>query len=138
MFQLVYASTATKRFSPDELFELLPQYREKNARLRITGLLLYKLGAFMQLLEGNEDTVRSLYDTISEDPLHYNVNTLLTISVKRRQFPSWSMGFEELGTQTASSVQGFKPLRELPPWVDNLPWRASVAINLLASFNQGK
>lgn len=88
MFQLVYASTATKRFSPDELFELLPQYREKNARLRITGLLLYKLGAFMQLLEGNEDTVRSLYDTISEDPLHYNVNTLLTISVKRRQFRS--------------------------------------------------
>lgn len=64
MFHLVYASTATKRFSAGELFDLLPRYREKNARLSVTGMLLYKEGAFMHALEGEEETVRSLYATM--------------------------------------------------------------------------
>lgn len=136
MFHLVYASTATKRFSAGELFELLPQYRAKNVRLSVTGMLLYKVGAFMQALEGEEETVRSLYATICADVRHYDVHTLLTITVGARQFPDWSMGFEDLGVTTAASVMGFRPLRELPPWVDILPWRASVAMKLLASFNE--
>ena len=136
MFHLVYASTATKRFSAGELFELLPRYRKKNARLSVTGMLLYKEGAFMQALEGDEETVRSLYAIICADVRHYDVRTLLTISVGDRQFPDWSMGFEDLGETPVDTVRGYRPMKELPPWVDILPWRASVAMKLLASFNQ--
>ncbi len=136
MFHLVYTSTAVRMFSDRELFEMLLLYREKNARLNITGLLLYKAASFMQALEGDEAIVRDLYAKISEDPLHYNVTTIVTITVPERQFPDWSMGFKNLGDEDGASIQGYRPLRELPPWVDILPWRASVAMNLLATFNQ--
>lgn len=136
MFHLVYTSTAAKLFSDEELVDMLHRYRGKNARLGITGLLLYRSGSFMQALEGDEDTVRDLYDTICADPLHHHVTKILTISVPERQFPDWSMGFENLGEATIQSVKGYRTLREVPPWVDILPWRASVAMRLLATFNE--
>jgi hypothetical protein len=52
VFALVYVSSATKPFSPDELSELLAQARVDNAALGITGMLLYSNGNFMQVLEG--------------------------------------------------------------------------------------
>ena len=96
MFQLVYASKANRDFSEGELFEMLAKFREKNVRLGITGLLLFKDGSFMQALEGDENAVLELYDTIWADDRHHDLNVLLTITVGRRQFPDWSMGFKNL------------------------------------------
>jgi hypothetical protein len=50
--QVVYASTALQAFTKPELQALLQEIRPKNAELGITGLLLYKDGNFMQVLEG--------------------------------------------------------------------------------------
>ena len=136
MFQLVYASTAVKLFSGSELLELLPHYREKNLRLGITGLLLYKHGSFMQALEGEEETVRALYDTIREDPRHHHVLTLMALPVAARQFPNWSMGFKDLGAVVADDVPGYNPFPALPPANDELSWQASVASSLLATFQE--
>jgi hypothetical protein len=136
MFQLVYASTATRAFTDGELFDMLGQFRERNTRLGITGLLLYKEGAFMQALEGDEATVCSLYDVIRGDERHRNVATLLAIPVPQRQFPDWSMGFRHLETDDVFSSEGYKTLPEVFPPVDSLPWKASVALKLLATFNE--
>ena len=136
MFNLVYASTATYPLTVSESLEWLHHFREKNASLGITGLLLYKHGSFMQALEGDEETVRSLFETIRADKRHHDVNTILTITVSQRQFPDWSMGFKNLGDERVLSVAGYKGPKELPPWVDILPWRAGVAMKLLATFNQ--
>ena len=136
MFHLVYASTAVRLYSSNELLDWLYEFRIKNASLGITGLLLYKDASFMQALEGDEDTVRKLYASIRDDKRHRNVNTLLTISVAQRQFPDWRMGFKNLDGLDLSSVEGYKSPRELPPWVDVLPWRASVAMKMLAVFNE--
>ena len=67
IFQLIYRSTAARQLTPNELIELLEQSRAKNARLNITGMLLFHGGCFMQLLEGNETDVRELYATIAAD-----------------------------------------------------------------------
>ena len=64
MFRLIYVSTAVRLLNKDELVEILNVSREKNARLNITGLLLYKDGNFMQLLEGRKEDVLALYDVI--------------------------------------------------------------------------
>ena len=136
MFQLVYASTAAKVFSANELFEWLPPYREKNARLGITGLLLYKEGSFMQALEGDEAVVRELYATIRADDRHHHVLTLVTMTVPARQFPDWSMGFKNLDSEEAAPVPGYNPDPSLPSAHSELSWQASVAMSLLATFKQ--
>jgi hypothetical protein len=136
MFQLVYASTAAKAFTDGELFDMLARFREKNVRMGITGLLIYKHGSFMQVLEGDEETVRDLYDIICADRRHHEVNILLKITVQQRQFPDWSMGFKHLESSGGQPIDGYKTPPELPPWVDILPWKASVALKLLATFNE--
>ena len=134
IFQLIYASSAAKLFSPGELFEMLASFREKNLRLKLTGLLLYKQGSFMQAIEGDEDTVRGLYDEIREDPRHHGVSTLAAIGIAERQFPKWSMGFENLGDTNIGLVPGYDPDLKFPSIGDELPWKTAVALRLPSTF----
>lgn len=66
MLQIVYASSATKAFSKAELVELLTQVRAKNSRLGVTGMLLYKDGNFLQVIEGEEAIIRGLYQSLEK------------------------------------------------------------------------
>ena len=135
MFNLVYASTAKNPLSDNELRSWLHPYREKNVRLGITGLLLYKHGAFMQALEGEEDTVRALYATICRDPRHHCIITLVAMPVAKRHFPDWSMGFENLdGTDLTTSAVHRTPSSF--PSADELSWQGSVAMSLLTTFTR--
>jgi len=93
MFYLIYVSSAVNLMDDGELLFLLEQSREKNLKLDITGMLLYKGGNFMQMLEGDRDTVLELYDTIKKDDRHKDVITVLTGDIKERNFEHWSMGF---------------------------------------------
>ncbi len=136
MFQLVYVSTAVKPFSANELFEWLAPFRERNARLGITGLLLYKEGSFMQALEGEEAAVRELFATIRADARHHHILILVTLPVPARQFPDWSMGFKNLDQIKPGAFPGSNPQPSLPPAISDLSWQASVAMSLLATFKE--
>ncbi len=136
MFQIVYASTAVKMFSGSELLEWLVPFREKNACLGITGLLLYKHGSFMQVLEGTEEAVRALYAIVRADQRHHHVLTLATLPVTARQFPDWSLGFKDLDAVEISFAPGYDPSPALLPTGDELSWQASVAMTLLATFKE--
>lgn len=100
MYQLVYCSTARRLFSDEELGELLAQSRERNARLAITGLLLYYEGGFMQVLEGAEEHVRDVFSSIARDPRHHQIETILEGPVEQRDFPGWSMAYRHLRRPT--------------------------------------
>ena len=93
MFYLIYISSAVKLMNDDELLFMLEQAREKNLRLGLTGMLLYKNGSFMQMLEGDKQTVLDLYDTITVDNRHKGNITIMTGDIKKRNFKEWSMGF---------------------------------------------
>ena len=93
MYYLIYASSATSLMDEDQLLAMLEEFRTKNEKLGITGMLIYKGGNFMQLLEGDKDDVLQLYDAICQDPRHKLVTNILSGEVAERQFPNWSMGF---------------------------------------------
>lgn len=93
MFYLIYISSATKLMDDDELLFLLEQSREKNLKLNVTGMLLYKDGCFMQMLEGEKQAVLDLYKTIVVDHRHKGVITIITGDIEKRNFKDWSMGF---------------------------------------------
>lgn len=107
MNRLVYVSVATKPFSVDDLAHLLVQSRAANAQADITGILLYKDGAFLQVLEGDADRLRQMFDRILADDRHTDVKKIVEEPIVQRDFPDWSMGFENLTESTVQGLDGY-------------------------------
>ena len=114
MFFLVYVSSAVTPFTPSELVDLLAKSHENNGKLDISGMLLYKDGNFMQVLEGEEEPVRALYAKISGDGRHRGLLTLLEGPLTQRQFPDWSMGFRDLSAADVLAVPGYDEFLNTP------------------------
>ncbi|WP_426061239.1 BLUF domain-containing protein [Hymenobacter sp. B1770] len=91
-YQLLYRSHATTAPTPADLQHLLDQARAHNAGAQLTGLLVYRDGRYVQLLEGPQHEVRALYACILRDPRHTRVVTLSEGLEPARLFPSWRMG----------------------------------------------
>lgn len=107
MFSLVYVSSAVKPFPQAQLLELLARSRAANAQLGVSGMLLYKCGNFMQVLEGEESVVRRLLATIGADARHRGVLVLLQQRQESRDFPDWSMGFRDLNSPDVLTLPAY-------------------------------
>jgi hypothetical protein len=114
MQSLTYMSTATSPFPPEEIAALLKQSRENNERCGLTGMLLFKEGRFMQVLEGPEEDVRERYAVIAADPRHTDIRTLLDESIEVRRFPHWSMGLPSHAAADLRDAPGFDAFFEAP------------------------
>jgi hypothetical protein len=114
LFQIVYSSTAAKSLGRAELMDLLNGSVGRNARAGITGLLLYKDGAFMQAIEGEEESVIKLFSKISHDPRHHHLIPLMHEPVERRHFPNSAMAFRDLDTPELRSVPGYSEFLNTP------------------------
>ena len=71
-----------------------------------SGLLVYHGGAFLQVLEGLEAALNSLYAIIDDDPRHMNCRLLLRTEISEREFGEWSMGFVD-PRAAAHGLEGF-------------------------------
>lgn len=115
MLSLCYLSSATVPFSQAELDALLAKSRANNTRDDISGMLLYRDGDFLQVLEGPEAAVRTTFQRISRDPRHARVMLIDESDIDARSFADWSMGFRRLAKdeQPTGFVdffdRGFKP-----------------------------
>lgn len=89
------------------LAELLNQSRKINKLENITGVLLYKDGSFAQILEGRADNVDKIYRRIKRDTRHVNVKLLYRDFIDRRDFPDWTMGFQNLDAPDFKPPEGF-------------------------------
>jgi hypothetical protein len=136
MLFLVYLSSADTLFSPAELHDLLTHIRAKNARLGITGVLLYKDGNFMQLLEGEPDVVRALYTTIQRDPRHHGVLILLQGPLAERQYPDWSMGFRDVNAAEVQSMPSYSEFLNTPLTGEEFASNPSRCQKLLLTFKK--
>ena len=133
MFSLVYVSRATENFSLGQLADMMMTFQAKNLRVNVTGLLLYKDGNFMQLLEGEQHVVLELYGKIRRDSRHTNVITLIDEPMAAQTFPDWSMGFKNLDLIKTSEVPGYSDFLDTPLVEEAFkedPSRALVMLNL--------
>lgn len=136
VFFLVYVSSATLQFSGEDLRALLATCRENNAELGVTGMLLYKDGNFMQVIEGDEEAVRGLYARIEADPRHGGEITLQQGFTERRQFPDWSMGFRDLNAPEERSTSGYSEFLNAPLTGREFSGDPSRAQKLLLTFKR--
>ena len=95
--------------SDQDLLDILQKSHENNRRLDITGMLLYRGGNFLQVLEGTEASVDERFKVIMQDPRHYQVTLLLKRPVHNRQFEHWEMGFTNLDTIDPTTIPGYTP-----------------------------
>lgn len=94
MYELLYMSLSPEGLSEPELKDLLECSRIKNHNIGVTGMLVYCGREFMQILEGEKDIVKNLFQTISEDSRHRSVEIFYEGAIENRAFTDWSMAFK--------------------------------------------
>jgi hypothetical protein len=132
--QVIYSSAATVPFSESDLSALLLRARANNARLAVTGLLLYHEGSFLQALEGEQAALESLFLTITGDKRHDHILKLLARDVEGEHFAGWQMGFVAVST-IAKTLPGFSDyLRHR----GESQGKADAAAHVLSAFRDGR
>lgn len=134
LYYLIYVSSACFDFTDQDLLDLLEQSREDNLKLEITGMLLYKGGNFMQVLEGERDAVKGIFEKIRVDKRHKGVIVVLEGDLAERQFPNWSMGFKRMSDQVQKDEVGYTDFLDYSSNLCELQAHPSVCHRLLLSF----
>lgn len=90
LYQIIYVSHP---FGFDEavLNGILMVSRRNNVRDDVTGALICRADAYLQLIEGPEAAIRSTYARIASDDRHAEVKFLFGEPVTNRLFPGWAM-----------------------------------------------
>ena len=110
MIHIIYISSATKDMNEKDLLELLEESRRNNKKYNVTGMLLYKNGAFLQVLEGDEKYLDEIYKTILQDERNTGHYLIERKEITQRQFPDWSMGFEDLTHHGIDELEGYSDI----------------------------
>lgn len=108
MLQMLYVSGASTPMSDAEIQNILTASRRNNQRDGITGMLLWADGVFIQVLEGEPQTVRSVYRRIQADDRHRNLMLVLEQEAEKRVFTQWSMGFKQLDSEKSDDKKLFQ------------------------------
>ncbi len=95
LLSAVYVSSAHLQ-SEGEIVEILRTSRKRNQLANITGLLAYKEGSFLQILEGPQAALTETLERISQDQRHSGMITLAKREIKERIFSEWSMAYQEM------------------------------------------
>lgn len=108
MLQMLYVSGASKQMSVADIQKILAVSRSNNLRDGVTGVLLWADGVFIQVLEGEADTVRTVFRRIEKDDRHRNIMVVLEQTADKRLFTQWSMGFKQLDADMAADKKLFQ------------------------------
>lgn len=108
MIELIYTSRVAPHFTGETMKQLLQQSRKNNADLGITGILFFGSGRFIQILEGPDEAVASVYETIQSDNRHEDVSLLHKEDINRRSFGNWLMSYEPLSSEDLKKLDNFK------------------------------
>jgi hypothetical protein len=93
-----------------EIGRILESSRLNNRLARITGALLFSEGWFAQILEGPQEAIETLFETVQGDSRHSNVTISHFHSVPERSFPAWSMAYAGLDSDWREQVPALRSI----------------------------
>ncbi|MGZ6793913.1 MAG: BLUF domain-containing protein [Mycobacteriales bacterium] len=94
MYRIVYVSDAVRPMSQEDLDGVLSAARAFNAGRGISGLLVYAQQSFLQVIEGDAESIELAYSRAAASHLHRNLRRTDVHVSGGRRFPQWSMGFD--------------------------------------------
>jgi hypothetical protein len=96
LIHLIYHSKnnlqADDRGQLSNLREILAKAQSKNSQNGVTGYLIFDKSYFIQILEGDSETVMSTFERIKGDRRHMEIAVVETREIAMRSFGSWTMG----------------------------------------------
>jgi hypothetical protein len=109
LFHLVYISHAAEDISYTDIREILSVSRKNNAQENITGLLIFREGFFLQLLEGSETAVKNILGKIMMDDRNHSLRVLIETESDQRLFQEWQMAFldGDISSNETADLVGF-------------------------------
>lgn len=102
VYSYVYLSRASDDFDEQDIESIVETSKRNNVRDGVTGMLLYKDGRFLQILEGEESKVKKIAQRIEADPRHADL-TVIFDGVMPQLFSDWAMGYANLNTDLFSN-----------------------------------
>ena len=95
MKSITYISRAPIRQNgatvPSDLSKIYSQARRRNFDKKITGILSYRVGYYIQVIEGEDHSVDEIYAKIEKDGRHSNPIVIFEQYINQRMFKNWSM-----------------------------------------------
>lgn len=93
MHLIVYTSEFTLEESEAEsvLTDIASKAKLNNPLMEITGLLFYHNRRFVQIIEGEKNSLEDLMSILDEDRRHKNVERIIDQETHKRGFKQWNM-----------------------------------------------
>lgn len=93
LYTLCYVSSCKNNLTVKDLEHLFRVNKRNNTEHNVSGILIYNNGNFLQILEGDEDLVQTLFKKIRNDARHSNLITLINNPLDDRIFTDFDSGF---------------------------------------------
>lgn len=132
-YQLVYSSSPAKKMLQSHLYIILRNARLKNKRANITGLLVFTDGIFLQVLEGDENAVRTIFQKIQSDTRHQNITTLFEGHVADRAFPNWEMAYASPSARDMANWSGLDNATTIQAILSSMKSKPDLAPKIFAA-----
>ena len=94
--ELIYTSVSSVHGDKAEVKKILAASERNNVANSVTGLLIFDGHRYIQILEGETENVDRLYDVISKDSRHQQLELLHKGGISSRSFENWRMAYESL------------------------------------------
>ena len=136
LYQVIYSSQSSSPMSLEALEEILVDAHKGNAARGVTGALVYVEGVFLQILEGEKDTVVQLLGSIARDSRHTSVTVFHEGEVQARTFTEWRMAYLSATPEQMATWAGLESTAPLSTILEDMrrePRRSSqVAESILS------
>lgn len=116
LYHLAYISKNTIGGENEEvksqIENILATAQANNPSVGVTGALLYSGGYFCQVIEGPEDALEELFESIQMDPRHGDCTILHFEEIEERGFSDWSMAFAGIEDEMRFDIEGIKESKD--------------------------
>ncbi|MGR7813261.1 BLUF domain-containing protein [Lacinutrix undariae] len=131
---ICYISDALEHESLDNIETLYEKAKANNFKNNITGILIYKNKNFLQVLEGEIDTVNTTYEKITYDARHHNIFKVINTTIEGRIFEDYNFGFTIIDNK-----QSLSNLNDYLAWLRNADNKlANKVIAMVENFIESK
>ena len=131
LHQLIYSSSPSKKVLKSHLYIILRQARKNNKIIGVTGLLIYSDEHFFQILEGEKEVVSELFQRISSDKRHSDIQILSENDVDFRSFPSWEMAYVTPSAKELATWSGLQSTTTVEETLSSLKSEPSRIMDVL-------
>lgn len=138
LIHLIYVSTARGELDDVDLDRIMDSSVRRNTAARITGMLLYAGGNFMQVLEGEEADVDATMSRIAADARHHGLLVIDRRAIEQRSFGAWHMGYRRVCRLDIQSHPALAPLLSNGIDAEGIAARPGLALDVLKEFAYGQ